>query len=456
MKYLNHVADRFDIRRHFVFDNYVTSAQWNSKEARYHVTTDKGLKATGRFLVMATGQLSAARKPPFPGLDDFTGEWVQTSHWPDREVKLDGRRIAVIGTGSSGVQTICEVAKVAKHLYVFQRSPNFSVPAWNGPPKTMLWERIKADVRGERERLLFGHPGATHMRFAQAPASYYLPEAQQAMLEAAWAEGGHGMAAIFTDQGSNKASNDIISEFVRNKIRAIVKDPVIAEKLCPFDHPIGTRRLIVDTGYYETYNQPNVTLVDVKESAIRRITQTGIELENGRHTEVDLIIFALGFHAFNGSLDRANIRNEKGQQPSDRWKRGPRTLLGIMTCEFPNLFFPTGPQSPSVLANMSIQNEFHAEWIAECIAYMDRHGYATIEPTEEGEAKWVAHCNEVADKMMRRQVKNYMAHFNEDGTKIFIPYIGGMDRFARQAKAIADKGYEGFRLTRAADKARAA
>jgi len=456
MKYLNHVADRFDIRRHFVFNNWVNSAQWSDETGRYTVTTNTGLKTSCQFLVMATGQLSAARKVPFPGLDEFKGEWVQTSHWPEREVKLDGRRIAVIGTGSSGVQTISEVAKVAKQLYVFQRSPNFSVPAWNGPVKDMLWQRIKGDVAGERQRLLYGHPGATHIHLGTAPASYYTPEQQQALMEAAWADGGHCFAGIFTDQGSNKATNDIVSEFVRNKIRSIVKDPVVAEKLCPYDHPLGTRRLIVDTGYYETYNRPNVKLVDVKDNPIERITPTGIRLEDGTEYEVDLIILALGFNAFTGSLDRANILNGRGEQPSDRWKRGPRTLLGIATAGFPNLFFPTGPGSPSVLANMSIQNEYHVEWIAGCLGYMQQHGYDTIEATEEAEARWTAHVAEVSERILRRQVKNYMVHVNDDGSRVFMPYIGGMDRFARQADAVAEKGYEGFRFGRLASETRAA
>jgi cation diffusion facilitator CzcD-associated flavoprotein CzcO len=446
MKYLNHVADRFDIRRHFVFNNWVNGAQWHPETARYEVTTNTGLKTSCRFLVMATGQLSAARKPPFPGIEDFKGEWVQASHWPEREVKLEGRRIAVIGTGSSGVQTISEVAKVAKHLYVFQRSPNFSVPAWNGPVKDVLWQRSKADVKGERDRLIYGHPGATHIKLGTAPASYYTHEQQQALMEAAWADGGHCFASIFTDQGSNKATNDIVSEFVRNKIRAIVKDPVVAEKLCPYDHPLGTRRLVVDTGYYECYNRPNVTLVDVRDSAIARITPKGVQLENGAEYEVDLIILALGFHAFTGSLDRANIRNAKGEQPSDRWKTGPRTLLGVATAGFPNLFFPTGPGSPSVLANMAVQNEYHVEWISDCMEYMREHGYDTVEPTEEAETKWTAHVAEVSDKILRRQVKNYMVHVNQDGSRVFMPYIGGMDRFARQADDVARNGYRGFKF----------
>ena len=454
MKYLNHVADRFDIRRHFVFDNWVSGAQWHPESARYRVSTSGGRKATSRFLVMATGQLSAPRKPPFEGLDDFKGEWIQTSLWPERPVELEGRHIGIVGTGSSGVQTISEVAQVARQLYVFQRSPNYSVPAWNGPLNRQ-WEQVRENVAEERASL-FLNAAASHMKRGTRPAADFSREQCLAMLEQAWAEGGHGMGAVFSDQTVNKETNDLVAEFVRSKIRAIVKDPVIAEKLCPYDHPIGTRRLIVDTGYYESYNRPNVTLVDVRESAIKRITRTGIELENGAHYALDLIIFALGFHAFTGSLDRANIRNERGEQPSDRWKRGPRTLLGITTAGFPNLFFPTGPGSPSVLANMSVQNEYHIDWIADCIAHMDQRGFDTVEPTVEAQDEWTAHVAEVANKILRRQVKNYMVHVNEDGTRIFMPYVGGMDRFARQANEIAEKGYDGFRFGRAADKARAA
>jgi cation diffusion facilitator CzcD-associated flavoprotein CzcO len=455
MRYLNHVADRFDIRRHFRFNTRVTAAQWNPASGRYRLTTSTGSSVTCRFLVMATGQLSAARKPPFEGLDRFKGEWVQTSHWPEREVKLAGRRVAVIGTGSSGVQTIPEVAKVAEHLYVFQRSPNYSVPAWNGPLDNTLWESIREDVAGEREKLYL-HPGCSHMKRGLRPATDFTREEQHRMIDAAWNRGGHGMNSIFSDQSVNKATNDLIANYVRERIRSIVKDPDVAEKLCPYDHPIGTRRLCVDTDYYQTYNRANVTLVDVRASAIRRITETGIELDNGSRYEVDLIIFALGFHAFTAPLSNAGIVNEKGEHPADKWKHGPRTLLGITTAGFPNLFFPTGPGSPSVLANMAPQNEYHVDWIANCIEHMRKHGYDTVEPTLEGQDKWTAHVAEVSDKILRRHVNNYMVHINADGSRIFIPYVGGMDRFARQANEIAAQGYEGFRFRRIAKESRAA
>jgi len=447
LRYLNHVADRFDIRPQFVFETWVTGAQWRPDAARYEVVTSTGRTATCRFLVMTTGQLSAARKPPFPGLDQFQGEWVQTSHWPQRQVELENRRVAVIGTGSSGVQTVPEVAKVAKHLYVFQRSPNFSIPAWNGPLNEAAWQKIAANVAEERQGL-FQSPGAQHQPRGTRPASDFAPDEQQALVEAAWARGGTAMNRIFSDQATNQQTNDLVAEFVRRKIRAIVKDPALAEKLCPFDHPIGTRRLCVDTDYYATYNRDNVTLVDVRESAIESITPRGIRLANGREVEVDLIIFALGFHAFTGALDGANIRNDKGQRPSDLWQRGPRTLLGITTAGFPNLFFPTGPGSPSVLANMSVENEYQIDWIADCIAWMKARAYDTIEPTLEAQDRWTAHVAEVSDKILRRQVRNYMVHVGDDGSRVFMPYIGGMDRFVAQADEIAAKGYDGYRFGR--------
>jgi cation diffusion facilitator CzcD-associated flavoprotein CzcO len=255
------------------------------------------------------------------------------------------------------------------------------------------------------------------------------------------------MSRTFTDQATSKETNDIVANFVRDKIRSIVKDKTVAEKLCPYDHPIGTRRLCVDTNYYATYNRDNVTLVDVNEDPIDCITETGIKTRSGAQYELDLIVFALGFHAFKGAMDGANIRNDEGKQPSDYWRRGPRTLLGLTTRGFPNLFFVTGPGSPSVLANMTIGNEFHIDWIADCIAYMNERGLRTIEPSEPAQDTWTAHVAEVASKILRLKVKNYMVHVNEDdGSRVFMPYVGGMGRYVAQARAIAQNGYEGFEL----------
>ncbi|MGE0385588.1 MAG: flavin-containing monooxygenase [Gammaproteobacteria bacterium] len=448
LRYLDHVADRFDLRRHYLFDTRVTGARWTPEQARYQVTTSTGRALTCRFLVMATGQLSAARRPPFEGLERFKGEWVETQHWPHREVKLQGRRIGVVGTGSSGVQAIPVLAQAAEHLYVFQRTPKFSVPAHNGPIEGTIWSTTKRDVAGERAKL-FDNPGAGHMARPQGPASDFTPEQQRQILDEYWALGGQHFQAVFADQGSNKASNDVIANYVRDRIRSVVKDPRLAEKLCPDDHPFGTRRLIVDTGYYATFNRDNVTLVDVRAQPITRITETGIEIADGSHYACDLIVFALGFDAFTGSLYGADIRNERGERISDRWRRGPRTLLGLTTTGFPNLFLPTGPGSPSLIANLVVQNEFHIDWIADCIAWMDTHGYASIEPTAAAEVEWTAHVAEVAKNLLRLHVKNYMVHVNEDGSRVYLPYAGGMDRYAKRARAIAAGGYREFRFSTA-------
>lgn len=443
LAYLNHVADRFDIRRHFLFQTPLTAARWHPEEGRYHVETGNGLGFTCRFLVMATGNLSAARKPDFPGIDDFDGEWVQTSHWPERSVQIDGRRIAVIGTGSSGVQTVPAVAKTAAHVYVFQRSPNYSVPARNGPADPERWAAIAADVGAKRAQLMSTRAGITTGLPPMLPYAEFSEEERLARLERQWAFGGQGMNRVFADQGTNQAVNDVVSNFLRAKIREIVKDPETAEALCPTDHPVGSRRLCIDTDYYDTYNRDNVTLVDLRVEPIERITKTGIRTASGDY-EVDLIIFALGFEAFRGALDRANISNEKGAGVTDHWMRGPRTLLGLMTDGFPNLFFLTGPGSPSVLSNMVLMNEEHVNWVAGLIAYMDAHGHDLVEPEVEAEEEWGRFVAEAASQLLRLNVKNYMVHVGEDGSRVFMPYVGGMDRYAQICAEIVKRGYEGF------------
>jgi cation diffusion facilitator CzcD-associated flavoprotein CzcO len=445
LRYLNFVADRLDIKPLIKFGSSVTAAQWVSETARWEVTTSTGRHFRSRFLVMATGNLSAARKPPFPGLDDYQGEWVQTSHWPDRDVAFEGRRVAVIGTGSSSVQAVPMIAEQAAHLYVFQRSPNFSVPARNGPINAALYDDIKLRVSEVRSEL-FASIGASNVMKPSPPLSEFNEVAARQRLEDQWEAGGHGMAYLFGDQGTNAGTNELIAEFVRGKIRTMVHDQKLAEKLSPRDHPIGSRRLCLDTDYFASFNRPNVTLVDVAADPIERITASGIATRDHAY-DVDLIVFALGFHAFTGAWDRIDIRNEKGKHPTDDWKQGPKTLLGLMTEGFPNFFFLTGPGSPSVLANLFLMNEYHADWVADMIAYMDRKGLSTVEPGEEAQSAWTAHVAEVASPMLRRRVTNYMVQRTDDGEEVFIPYIGGFNRYAEQADDIAARDYDGFIMT---------
>lgn len=458
LRYFEHVADRFDLRKDILFGNWVTEARWDEQKHRYCISTSQDRRFTCRFLVMCTGPLSAARKPPFPGLDKFRGEWVQTSHWPQREVRTAGRRIAVIGTGSSGVQVSTELAGGAEHLYVFQRSPNFVVPAQNRPLDESTWNHIKDRIDAGRDAIWisFGEEGNQRV-LAGSPANDARDDVgtvaapqlsaheQQRRLEAQWVAGGSNMKRVFSDQNSSLQSNDIVSDFIREKIRSTVKDPILAETLCPYDHPMGTRRLILADGYYDIFNRDNVTLVDVSKAPIERFTETGIQTADG-HYEVDLVVFALGFDAFTGAIDGANIRNTQGRGPTDHWKRGPRTLLGLMTSGFPNLLFVSGAGSPSVLYNLFALAEYQLDWIADCIAYMRRNGYATIEASEDAEERWSAHVTEVASHLLRLNTKNYMAQHNDDGSRVFKPYAGGKDRYFREVAEIVANGYEGFRF----------
>jgi cation diffusion facilitator CzcD-associated flavoprotein CzcO len=443
LRYFNFIVDRLDLRDDILLNTAMQSARWHPDEARYHVETATGMRLTCRFLIMATGNLSAARKPDFPGLEDYKGEWAQASHWPDRDVPLAGRRVAVIGTGSSGVQTIPVIAEQAESLTVFQRSPNFSVPARNGPFDPQRYAAIAADLPAKRSALLATRAGITSGLPPFLTYAEFTPEEQQARLERQWQHGGQGMNRVFTDQSINQEVNDAVAEFVRSKIREIVKDPETAEKLSPRDHPIGSRRLCVDTDYYATYNRDNVTLVDISAEPIERITETGIRTSAGEY-EVDLIVFALGFNAFSGAMERVDIRNEKNETPTGSWHRGPRTLLGLMTDGFPNFFFLTGPGSPSVLSNLVIMNEEHADWVADVIAHMDANGYDTVEATTEAIDAWSATVAEAASKLLRLGVKNYMVHVNEDGSRVFMPYVGGVDRYREISLQVAADGYPGF------------
>lgn len=446
LRYINFVADKFDVRRRILFNTPLTGAQWRPEEARYHVTTGAGGRFTCRHLIMATGNLSAPRTPDFPGLEDFKGQWAQTANWPVTPIDFKGLRVGVIGTGSSGVQVIPALAEQAARVYVFQRTPNFSVPARNGPADDTTHAAIAADVGGARARLLATQGGVSGREPGRAAVAY-TPDEQRERLERQWARGGQAMKEVFADQSVNQATNDIVSEFVRSKIRETVKDPVVAEKLAPKDHPIGTRRLCLDTGYYETFNRPNVTLVDVSADPIERITATGIQTRQTSY-DLDFIVFALGFHAFTGAIDRANIRNEQGRSPTDHWDRGPKTMLGLMTTGFPNLFILTGPGSPSVLANMVLMNEHHVDWVADCLVYMRDGGFDTIEPTAEAQDAWTAHVAEAAGSLLRVQVNNYMVHVNDDGSRVFMPYIGGLSNYVSRSSGVASANYEGLILKR--------
>jgi len=451
LAYLGHVADRFDLRRHFRFNTRMISARLDPSRRTWQVTDSNSGQYSCDFLVMATGNLSHPRKPDFPGLDDFEGEWLQTANWPHREVRLEGRRVAVIGTGSSGVQTVPAVAEQADHLFVFQRTPNFVVPARNGPldeARYAMWIE-----RGDKMREdLLQTPSGWRRSIGTPPSALELSREEcTRILEEQWNRGGQNMTTLFADQRTTEEANRIVSDFVRGKIREVVKDPEIAQALTPMDHLIGTRRLILDNGYYECFNRDNVSLVNIRKEPIQRIVKDGITTSAGKY-KVDLIIFALGFVAFTGALDAAGIRNEQGEAPSQHWQAGPRAYLGLMTDKFPNLFLLTGPGSPSVLSNMILSNEQHVDWIADLVSWMDEAGYSTVEPTEDAVTGWSEHVNAIAGRLLRARTKNYMVHVDAAGNLgKFIPYSGGVDRYTRELTDITGRFYEGFVFSRGVD-----
>jgi cyclohexanone monooxygenase len=447
LRYIDHVADRFDLRRDIEFNTRVKEAVFDSKTNTWTVRTDKGDAATARFCIMATGNLSTPRTPKYLGLESFRGKWYHTGLWPHAGVDFTGLRVGVIGTGSSGVQSIPIIAKQAKHLYVFQRTANFSLPARNAPMDPDKESAHKAQYP-ERRRAAFDTPFG--IAGYPAPVKSALDATEEERLrayEAKWADGGSiSFLYSFTDLLINKDSNETASEFVRQKIRATVKDPRTAELLCPNDHPIGTKRLILDTDYYETYNRDNVTLVDIRSKPIKEITPTGLCTADADYP-LDAIVFATGFDAMTGAMKEIDICTDAGMSIREKWEDGPRTYLGIMIAGFPNLFMITGPQSPGVKSQMILACEQHVDWIAVCVQYLRDHGFARIEAEEDAEDAWVQHNNEVADRTLYPLANSWYVGANIPGKpRVFMPYVGGVTAYKKRCDEIAARGYEGFRL----------
>ena len=445
LSYINHVADRFSLRPDIQLNTRVTSAAYDEDCNRWNVRTDRGEQVTARYLISAGGCLSAARVPDMPGLADFRGKWYHTGNWPHQTVDFSGQRVGVIGTGSSGIQCIPAIASQAAEVVVFQRTPNFSIPAWNRPlplPEQAVW---KANYAEHRKKAKTTRSGILYDYSDYASADVSDAERQQEY-ERRWAKGGANYTHAFNDIYSNQKANDEAAEFVRNKIRAMVKDPCVAEKLAPKDHAIGTKRICVDTDFYDTFNLPHVSLVDLKETPIETVVQDGIRTQAGIHA-LDSIVFATGYDAVTGSLDRIDIRGKGGLALKDKWVGGPRTYLGLMTAGFPNLFFITGPGSPSVLTNVVMAIEQHVEWIAECLSHMGANKLAIAEPTVRAEDDWVAHVNEVASKTLFTGTKSWYMGANIPGKpRVFLPYIGGLGIYTSICDEVVAAGYRGFRL----------
>jgi cyclohexanone monooxygenase len=447
LRYLNHVADRFDLRRDIQFETRVTSAIFDEAKNAWKLGTSGGERISATFCIMATGCLSAAKKPEFKGLETFRGKWYQTSHWPHERVDFSDQRVAVIGTGSSAIQAIPIIAEQASHLFVFQRTPNFSVPARNGPLTPEVLEDWSANRARYRERARTSPFPILTLDMSDRSALRTPPKEREGAYQERWQRGGVCLAGTFSDLIVNQEANDTAAEFVRSKIREIVRDPSVAEKLAPRDYPFATKRLCVDTGYYATFNCENVTLVDLRSTPIDLVTPDGIKTCETSY-QLDSIVFATGFDAMTGALANIDIRGRAGAALKEKWSAGPRTYLGIMTAGFPNLFTITGPGSPSVLSNMVVAIEQHADWIANCLAYLRQQQLANIEATDEAENEWVAHVNEVANYTLYPRANSWYMGANVPGKpRVFLPYIGGFGVYSDKCNAVAEEGYAGFAMS---------
>ncbi|MBS0241548.1 MAG: NAD(P)/FAD-dependent oxidoreductase [Proteobacteria bacterium] len=449
LKYVQHVAERFDIKRDVQFNTRITSAVFDEKAKRWTVTTDKGETITAPYCIMATGNLSTPRKPDIKGIDSFKGKTFHTGLWPHEGVDFTGMRVGVIGTGSSGVQSIPIIAKQASQLTVFQRTANFSLPAQNGPMDPEKERKHKAEYPYRRSEAvntpfaIAGYPPPTKSALEVSD------DERNATFERKWQEGGSiSFLYSYTDLLTNKAANDTASEFVRNKIRSIVKDKETAEALCPNDHPIGTKRLILDTNYYQTYNLPHVKLANIRKNPIAEITPKGIKLADGTQYELDAIVFATGFDAMTGAMKEIDIKGVSGLSIRDKWKDGPHTYLGIMTAGFPNMFMVTGPQSPGVKSQMIFSCQQHVDFIADAIKYARSRQMRRIEPTRIAEMAWVQHNNEVADSTLYPLAASWYMGANIPGKpRVFMPYVGGVTAYVKKCNEVVEKGYEGFDMS---------
>ena len=450
LRYLNYVADRFDLRRDIQLETRVTAAAFDEAANRWTIQTDRGDRVSARFCVMATGCLSTPKTPEYKGLETFRGRWYHTAYWPHERVDFAGQRVGVIGTGSSGIQSIPMIAREAAQVFVFQRTPNFSMPAHNVPLSPEVaedWNTHRSSYRQQARTMPFGMLVEQNAESAmEVPAGE-----RQAEYERRWQRGGLCIYGAYADLFFNPEANDTAADFVRSKIRGIVRDPAVADKLLPKDYPLGTKRVCVDTGYYDTFNRDNVTLIDTRATPIQSITPTGLRTSQAEF-ELDRLVFAIGFDAITGALQNIEIRGRGGLILKQKWSAGPLAYLGIMIAGFPNLFMITGPGSPSVFSNMVVSIEQHVDWISGCLKYLREQRFANVEATVEAENAWMTHVNELAASTLFPLANSWYTGANVPGKpRVFMPYIGGVGAYRKKCDEVAAKGYEGFVFCRAAN-----
>ncbi len=447
LRYLEHVADRFDLRPDIQLETPVTAAIFDEASRRWGVTTSDGERYTAQFCVMATGCLSTAQIPDFEGLDSFEGEWFHTSAWPQEGVDFTGKRVGVVGTGSTGIQLIPEIVDDAAHVTVFQRTANFSIPSRNGPMDPEFERELKTRYpefrRAARESLL----GVSVEGTGKSALAVAHTERERAYQERWDSGGGMRMLLAYTDLLVDEAANDTVAEFFRERIRDAVDDPTVAQLLQPKGFPIGSKRLCQHSEYYELYNRDDVTLVDVRNAPIEEITATGIRTRDA-HFELDCIVFATGFDAMTGTLSKIEIRGIDGLSLEEKWADGPSAYLGLAPAGFPNLFIVTGPGSPSVLSNVVVSIEQHVEWISDFIGYLRDHDLELAEASATAEGAWLAHVDEVAQSTLFPRADSWYIGANIPGKpRVFMVYVGGVGAYRERCDEIAADGYQGFTLT---------
>ena len=449
LRYLEHCAERYDLKPDIQFCTRVIETVFDEKTNRWTVRTDKGDIFSARFVIAAVGSLSATNVPKFKGLDSFKGKAYHTSQWPHEGVDFTNKRVGVIGTGATAVQAIPEIAQQAKHLTVFQRTANYCVPARNGKVDPEVVKARKAGYDGVVKRIRESFFGQEHY-FIPKSALEATPEEREREFDRMWDAGGFAFwLGNYQDMFFSQEANDLCADYIKRKIRKTVKDPVVAEKLIPKGYAYGTKRQPLDTNYYETFNKDNVLLVDASDAPIQEITPTGIRA-GGKEYELDIIVIATGFDAMTGPLKNLGIKGRDGKSLEQDWEDGPQTYLGLTIAGFPNLFTITGPQSPSVLSNMPVSIEQHVEWVTDCIDYMRRNKLTTLEATPEAQEQWVAHVAEIVNMTLMPGANSWYMGANIPGKpRRFLPYLGpeGVGGYRKKCDEVAAKGYEGFALS---------
>lgn len=441
--YIRFVADRLDLRKDIRFDTRIVSATFDNDGSFWTLETESGDSLKARHCIMATGCLSVPKTPDIAGIDDFEGTLIHSVQWPEEKLELAGKNVAVIGTGSTGIQMIPLLAKEAGHLTVVQRTPAFCVPARNQAWNEARIEYWRENFRGLREIARSTRAGVLH-DYGMLPSAAVRPEDRIADLERRWVKGGPNVLYGFNDLLVNEETNELVSEFLRGKIEAAVDDPEIAKKLMPYEYPVGAKRVCVGTDYYETYNRDNVSLVDLRSEKLQRIEKNGIRTDDAFYP-VDVLILATGYDAMTGALLRIDIKTTAGKSLREEWAGGPGTYLGLGIAGFPNMFVVTGPGSPSVFSNMVLSVEHDMDWITDCLDYLRDKGAKTIEADPQAQDIWMDHVDEVASRTLVNKAASWYRGANVSGKpQKFMPYVGGVNTYQAKCREVAAHGYEGF------------